>query len=64
MNFMDKLKGTKEKAVLGALAPAMAMIGDWTKDIKPENDVARFVEANLGTLFEQQGDKANTITWL
>ncbi len=62
MSIVDKLKGTKEKAVLGALGPAMSMINDWTKDIKPENEVAAFVEANLGTLFEQQGDKANSIT--
>jgi hypothetical protein len=62
MSIVDKLKGTKEKAILGALGPAMRLIDDWTKDIKPENEVAAFVEANLGTLFEQQGDKANTIT--
>ncbi len=62
MSIVDKLKSTKEKAVLGALGPAMRLIDDWTKDIKPENEVAAFVEANLGTLFEQQGDKANSIT--
>ncbi len=61
MSITDKLKSTKEKAVLGALGPAMAMIGDWTKDIKPENEVSKFVEANIGGLFEQQGDKVNAI---
>jgi hypothetical protein len=61
MSFADKLKSTKEKAVLGALGPAMRLIDDWTKDIKPENEVAAFVESNLGSLFEQQGDKANSI---
>ncbi len=62
MSIADKLKGTKEKAVLGALGPAMRLIDDWTKDIKPENEVAAFVETNLGSLFEQQSDKANSIT--
>lgn len=61
MSIMDKLKDTKAKAVLGALWPAMRLIDDWTKDLKPENEVAAFVEANLGTLFEQQGDQANSI---
>ncbi len=61
MSITDKLKSTKEKAVLGALGPAMAMINDWTKDIKPENEVSKFVEANMGGLFEQQGDKVNAI---
>lgn len=51
--------GIKEKAVLGALGPAMNMIEGWTKDIKPENDVAAFIEANLGILFESQYQQVN-----
>ncbi len=61
MSIADKLKSTKEKAVLGAMPHALELIGNWTKNIKPENDVARFVEDNLGTLFEQQGDKENAM---
>src|SRR5574337_1012619 len=61
MSITDKLRGAKEKAVLGALGPAMAMIEDWTKDVRPENEISKFVEANIGGLFEQQGDRGNAI---
>lgn len=64
MSIVDKLKGTKEKAVLGALGPAMRLIDDWTKDIKPDNEVAAFVEQNMGILFEQQGNKPPIIGML
>ncbi len=33
MSIVDKLTGTKEKAVLGALGPAMRLINDWTTRI-------------------------------
>jgi len=51
--------GIKEKAILGALGPAMNMIDNFTKDIKPENEVATFVEQNLGIIFESQNQQAN-----
>jgi hypothetical protein len=51
--------GLKEKAVLNALGPAMSMIDNWTKDIKPENEVALFVEQNLGIIFKSENQKVN-----
>lgn len=51
--------GPKEKAVMAALGPAMNLIDNWTKDIKPENDVSAFVEQNLGIIFESQNQKVN-----
>jgi len=53
-NLKEGVKSSKEKAVLGALAPAMTMIDGWTKDIKPQNDIAKFMEDNLGILFESK----------
>jgi hypothetical protein len=56
MGFGDKInsmsKSAKEKAVLSALSPAMQMIDGWTKDIHPENEVAKFIEDKYGILFE------------
>jgi len=54
-NLKEGVKSSKEKAVLGALGPAMAMIESWTKDIKPTNQVSEFIEQNLGILFEVEG---------
>ncbi len=51
--------GIKEKAVLGALGPAMNLIEGWTKEIKPENEVAVFVQQNIGTIFESKNQKVN-----
>jgi hypothetical protein len=51
--------GLKERAVLNALGPAMSMIDNWTKDIKPENEVALFVEQNLGIIFKSENQKVN-----
>ncbi len=66
MGFGDKLKNmgksAKEQAVLSALSPAMQLIDGWTKDIHPENDIAKFIEEKYGTLFEtQNADKMNGI---
>lgn len=51
--------GTKERAVMAALGPAMNLIDNWTKDIKPENEISQFVEQNLGIIFESQDQKLN-----
>lgn len=61
MGITDKLKNmgksAKEQAVLSAISPAMQMIERWTKDIKPENDISRFIEDKYGILFEIQGSE-------
>lgn len=51
--------GTKERAVMAALGPAMNLIDNWTKDIKPENEVSKFVSEKLGIVFESQNQKLN-----
>ncbi len=51
--------GAKEKAIMAALGPAMNLIDNWTKDIKPQNEVSQFVEQNLGIIFESQDQKLN-----
>lgn len=57
--------GLKEKAVLKSIGPAMSLIEGWTKDIRPENEISKFVEANIGILFEQQNPQLNpTLTLL
>ncbi|NJD76935.1 MAG: hypothetical protein FIB08_07560 [Candidatus Methanoperedens sp.] len=63
MGISDKLKNmgksTKDQAVLSALSPAMQLIDRWTKDIKPENDISRFIDEKYGILFEAQSSEAN-----
>lgn len=44
--------GLKEKAVLASIGPAMNLVEKWTKDIKSQNEIAGFIEGNVGILFE------------
>ncbi len=61
MGISDKLKNmgksAKEQAVLSALSPAMQLIEGWTRGIKPENDISRFINENYGILFETQSSE-------
>ncbi len=47
----DLAKSLKQKAVLGAIGPAMAMVESFTKDIHAQNEIAEFIEGNVGILF-------------
>jgi len=44
-------KTLKQKAVVSAIGPAMALVESWTKDIHAQNEIATFIEGNLGILF-------------
>lgn len=44
-------KSAKEKALIGAVGPAMSMIEEFTKDIKPNNEISDFLQANFHLLF-------------
>ncbi len=61
MGLGDKLKNmgktAKEQTVLSSLSPAMTLIDGWTRDIKPENDISRFIEDKYGILFETQSSQ-------
>lgn len=66
MGISDKLKNmgksAKEQAVFSAISPAMHMIDSWTKDIKPQNEISRFIDEKYGILFEiQASEDANGI---
>lgn len=66
MDIIDKIKcgakNTKEKAVLTAISNAMSMIDDWTKDVRPKNEISKFLEENFGILFQtRQADQIGGI---
>jgi hypothetical protein len=53
--------GLKEQALYRAMGPAMNMVQAWTKDICPENEIARFVESHFGGLFEMPGEGSDQV---
>lgn len=52
----DLGKSLKQKAVLSAIGPAMAMVESFTKDIHAKNEIAGFIEGNMGILFAVPAD--------
>lgn len=46
--------GVKEATLFKAASPAMRMLNEWTKDIKPENPFAQFIEDHFVDLFKSQ----------
>jgi hypothetical protein len=42
----------KEEVLRRSLGPAMAMVESWTKEITPKNEIAEWMDQNLGILFD------------
>ena len=36
------------------MGPAMSLVESWTKDIKPENEIAEFIADHFGSLFDMK----------
>jgi len=42
----------KEQLLRRSLGPAMNLVESWTKEIHPKNEVAEWLDQNLGLLFD------------